>query len=52
MFGGGDGPLDESWRGWFGAGERLFEGVGDVELAPAEVVASRAVTHIRYELRR
>ena len=32
-----------------GAGERLFEGVGDVELKPAEVVASPAVTHIRYE---
>jgi dihydrofolate reductase len=35
-----------------GAGERLFEGVGDVELAPAEVIASPAVTHIRYERRR
>ncbi|MFL6042793.1 MAG: dihydrofolate reductase family protein [Gaiellales bacterium] len=35
-----------------GGGERLFEDVGDVELAPAEVVASPAVTHIRYELRR
>jgi dihydrofolate reductase len=35
-----------------GAGERLFEGVGDVELTPAEVIASPAVTHIRYELRR
>jgi len=32
-----------------GAGERLFEGVGDVELKPAEVVASPAVTHIRYQ---
>lgn len=34
-----------------GAGERLFEGVGDVELAPIEVVASPAVTHIRYQRR-
>ena len=35
-----------------GAGERLFEGVGDVELEPAEVVASPAVTHIRYRRKR
>ena len=34
-----------------GAGQRLFEGVGDVELAPAEVVDSPAVTHIRYQRR-
>jgi dihydrofolate reductase len=35
-----------------GGGARLFDGVGGVELAPAEVIASPAVTHIRYELRR
>ena len=35
-----------------GGGARLFEGVGDVELTPAEVVASPVVTHIRYERRR
>jgi dihydrofolate reductase len=34
-----------------GAGERLFVDVGDVELKPAEVVASPAVTHIRYQRR-
>jgi len=32
------------------AGERLFEGVGDLELEPAEVVASPAVTHVRYRI--
>jgi dihydrofolate reductase len=31
-----------------GSGERLFEGVGDLQLQPVEVVASPAVTHIRY----
>jgi dihydrofolate reductase len=35
-----------------GAGERLFEDVGDVELAPVDVIASPAVTHIRYERKR
>jgi hypothetical protein len=35
-----------------GGGERLFDGVGDVELDPAEVVASPAVTHVRYTVRR
>ena len=33
-----------------GAGERLLENVGDPVLAPAEVVASPAVTHIRYRV--
>lgn len=32
------------------AGERLFEDVGDPVLEPAEVVASRAVTHVRYRV--
>ncbi|MGZ6707587.1 MAG: dihydrofolate reductase family protein, partial [Solirubrobacteraceae bacterium] len=31
-----------------GAGERLLEGVGDPRLEPVEVVASPAVTHVRY----
>jgi len=35
-----------------GAGERLFEGVGDVELEPVKVVSSPAVTHVRYRVRR
>ena len=33
-----------------GAGERLLEDVGDLALEPVEVVASTAVTHIRYRL--
>ena len=33
-----------------GAGERLLEDVGDLELEPVEVVASPAVTHIRYRV--
>jgi dihydrofolate reductase len=33
-----------------GAGERLFEGVGDPRLEPVEVVASPAVTHVRYRV--
>ncbi|HLL69132.1 MAG TPA: dihydrofolate reductase family protein [Micromonosporaceae bacterium] len=35
-----------------GAGERLLDGVGDVNLEPVEVVASPAVTHIRYRVAR
>ncbi len=35
-----------------GAGERLLEGVGDVGFEPIEVIASPAVTHIRYRVRR
>jgi len=35
-----------------GAGERLFEGVGHLDLQPVEVVASPTVTHITYRLRR
>ena len=31
-----------------GAGERLLEGVGDPTLEPIEVIASPAVTHVRY----
>jgi len=31
-----------------GAGERLLENVGDPRLEPVEVVASPAVTHVRY----
>jgi dihydrofolate reductase len=31
-----------------GAGERLFENVGDPRLEPFEVVASPAATHIKY----
>jgi dihydrofolate reductase len=34
-----------------GAGERLFEGVGDPRLEPVEVVASPVVTHVRYRVR-
>lgn len=33
-----------------GAGERLLENVGDPTLEPVEVVASPAVTHIRYQV--
>jgi dihydrofolate reductase len=33
-----------------GAGERLLEGVGDPRLEPVEVIASPAVTHIRYRV--
>ena len=31
-----------------GSGERLFQDVGDLKLTPVEVIASPAVTHIRY----
>jgi dihydrofolate reductase len=33
-----------------GAGERLLEDVGDPTLEPVEVIASPAVTHIRYRI--
>jgi dihydrofolate reductase len=33
-----------------GAGERLLEDVGDPALEPVEVIASPAVTHIRYRI--
>jgi dihydrofolate reductase len=33
-----------------GAGERLLENVGDPTLEPVEVVASPAVTHVRYRV--
>jgi dihydrofolate reductase len=33
-----------------GAGERLLEGVGDLVLEPVKVVASPAVTHIKYRV--
>jgi dihydrofolate reductase len=35
-----------------GAGERLLEGVGDPELEPVKVIASPAVTHIKYRIGR
>ena len=35
-----------------GSGERLLEDVGDPVLEPVEVVASPAVTHVRYRVRR
>jgi hypothetical protein len=35
-----------------GAGERLFEDVGDPRLEPVEVTASPAVTHVRHRVRR
>jgi dihydrofolate reductase len=35
-----------------GAGERLLEDVGDPKLEPVEVVASPAVTHVRYRVGR
>jgi len=31
-------------------GERLLEGVGDPKLEPLEVIASPAVTHVRYRV--
>jgi dihydrofolate reductase len=33
-----------------GAGERLLDGVGDPTLEPVEVIASPAVTHVRYRV--
>jgi dihydrofolate reductase len=33
-----------------GAGERLLEGVGDPTLEPVRVIASPAVTHVRYRV--
>jgi dihydrofolate reductase len=35
-----------------GAGERLLEGVGDPALEPVKVIASPAVTHVKYRLGR
>lgn len=35
-----------------GAGERLLENVGDPVLEPVKVVASPAVTHIKYRVKR
>jgi dihydrofolate reductase len=35
-----------------GAGERLLEKVGDPTLEPINVIASPAVTHVRYHLAR
>ena len=35
-----------------GAGERLLDGVAGVSLEPTEVIASPAVTHLRYRVRR
>ena len=33
-----------------GAGERLLEGVGDPRLEPVKVIASPAVTHVKYRV--
>ena len=33
-----------------GSGERLLEGVGDPTLEPIRVVASPAVTHVKYRV--
>jgi dihydrofolate reductase len=33
-----------------GAGERLLENVGDPTLAPVKVIASPAVTHVKYRI--
>jgi dihydrofolate reductase len=33
-----------------GGGERLWDGAGDPKLEPAEVIASPAVTHLRYRV--
>jgi dihydrofolate reductase len=33
-----------------GAGERLLDGVGDLTLEPVKVVASPAVTHVKYRI--
>jgi dihydrofolate reductase len=35
-----------------GAGERLFDGVGDPRLEPVEVIHAPAVTHVRYRVAR
>jgi dihydrofolate reductase len=35
-----------------GAGERLLEKVGDPTLEPINVIASPAVTHVRYHVAR
>jgi len=48
------GLLDQLWLHIvpivLGAGERLLENVGDPVLQPTEVVASTAVTHIKYRI--
>ena len=50
------GLLDEMYLHFspilLGSGERLLEGVGDPVLRPVEVVASPAVTHVRYRVER
>jgi hypothetical protein len=33
-----------------GAGERLLDGVGDPVLQPVKVIASPAVTHVKYRV--
>jgi dihydrofolate reductase len=33
-----------------GAGERLLDGVGDLSLSPVKVIASPAVTHVKYRV--
>ena len=35
-----------------GAGERLLDGLSGISLEPTEVIASPAVTHLRYRVRR
>jgi dihydrofolate reductase len=35
-----------------GAGERLLDGLSGIALEPTEVIASPAVTHLRYRVRR
>jgi dihydrofolate reductase len=35
-----------------GSGERLFDGLAGLRLAPAKVVASKAVTHVTYRIQR
>jgi len=35
-----------------GAGERLFDGVPDLDLEPVEVIHSSLATHVRYRVRR
>src|SRR6478672_9563283 len=48
MFGPIRGEWDEDWDGWWGSGERLFDGVESLGFEPVEVLHSPLATHIRY----
>jgi len=57
MFGPGRDAWDEEWKGWWGddppylgAGERLFDDVGQLTLEPLEVGGTGLVTHLSYRV--